>query len=125
VLKSIDRLRVDPMKLYGTLCVKADAEPTDEDIEHARQWLTREMHIVQPAMIVSMGEPALDFLNGLEFPLSRPVAYRPGEIQRWTPSIEVLPVPDIDSSLNEADAKQQFWTAFKVLGEWYENLPPY
>src|SRR6476619_850091 len=50
VLKSIDRLRVDPMKLYGTLCVKADAEPTDEDIEHARQWLTREMHIVQPAM---------------------------------------------------------------------------
>jgi uracil-DNA glycosylase family 4 len=125
VLKSIDRLRVDPMKLYGTLCVKADAEPTDEDIEHARQWLTREMHIVQPAMIVAMGEPALDFLNGLEFPLSRPISYRPGEIQRWTPSIEVLPVPDIDSSLNEADAKQQFWTAFKVLGEWYENLPPY
>jgi hypothetical protein len=34
-------------------------------------------------------------------------------------------VPDIDASLNEADAKQAFWTAFKVLGEWYENLPPY
>ena len=39
------------------------------------------MHIVQPAMVVVMGEPALDFLNSLEFPLSKPVAYRPGEIQ--------------------------------------------
>jgi len=74
---------------------------------------------------LDLSHKALDFLNGLEFPLSRPIAYKPGEIQRWTPSIEVLPVPDIDSSLNEADAKQQFWTAFKVLGEWYENLPPY
>ena len=32
VLKSIERLRVDPMKLYGTLCVKVDAtSPADED----------------------------------------------------------------------------------------------
>jgi hypothetical protein len=76
-------------------------------------------------MIVVMGEPALDFVSSLAFPLSQPIAYRPGEIQRWTPSIEILPVPDIDLSLNEADAKQSFWTAFKVLGEWYENLPPY
>jgi uracil-DNA glycosylase family 4 len=125
VLKSIERLRVDPMKLYGTLCIKVDAEPSEDDVAHAREWLAREVHIVQPAMIVVMGEPALDFLNSLAFPLSQPLAYRPGEIQRWTPSVEVLPVPDIDLSLNEADAKQSFWTAFKVLGEWYENLPPY
>jgi uracil-DNA glycosylase len=37
----------------------------------------------------------------------------------------VLPVPDIDESLNEAAAKQAFWAAFRMLGEWYENLPPY
>src|SRR6185503_2950804 len=94
VLKSIERLRVDPMKLYGTLCIKVDAEPSEDDVAHAREWLAREVHIVQPAMIVVMGEPALDFLNSLAFPLSQPLAYRPGEIQRWTPSVEVLPVPD-------------------------------
>jgi hypothetical protein len=37
----------------------------------------------------------------------------------------VLPVPDIDGSLNDSKAKREFWSAFKVLGEWYENLPPY
>ena len=125
VLKSIDRLRVDPMKLYGTLCLKVSDEPGEDDLEHARGWLTREVHIVQPAIVVVMGAPALEFLNSLAFPLSKPVAARLGEVQQWTPSIAALHVPDIDASLNEADAKQAFWTAFKVLGEWYENLPPY
>ncbi len=41
------------------------------------------------------------------------------------PTIEVLAVPDIDASLNEAEAKQAFWSSFKTLGDWYEQLPPY
>jgi hypothetical protein len=72
-----------------------------------------------------MGEDALEFLNGLQFPLAAPVEYAPGRLQPFTPTIEVLPVPDIDESLNDSKAKREFWSAFKVLGEWYENLPPY
>jgi uracil-DNA glycosylase family 4 len=125
ILRSLERLRIDPMKLYGTVCLKLQVEADDDDLARARDWLTRELHIVQPSIVVCMGEEAVDFLNALGFPLSRPVEHRPGEIQRFTPTIELLVTPDIDVSLNESDAKQAFWRSFKVLGEWYENLPPY
>ena len=125
VLKSIERLRIDPLKLYGSLCLKVDIEPSDDDLQRSRAWLTRELHITQPGIVVTMGEPALDFVNSLQFPLSGRVANSVGALQRFTPTIELLAVPDIDDSLNESAAKREFWAAFKALGEWYENLPPY
>jgi uracil-DNA glycosylase len=125
VLKSIERLRIDPLKLYGSVCLKVDIDPQPDDLEQARAWLTRELHITQPGVIVVMGEEALQFVNSLQFPLSQPVEFSTGAMQSFTPTIDLLAVPDIDSSLNESAAKREFWSAFKVLGEWYENLPPY
>ena len=85
----------------------------------------RELHIVQPKLIVVMGEEALEFLNALEFPLSAPVEAKPGERQPFTPTIEALFVPDIDASLDEQPAKTRFWNAFKTLGPWWAEQPPY
>ncbi len=51
VLKSLQRLRVDPMAVYGTNCLKFADQPEDE----ARQFLLRELHIVQPKLVVTMG----------------------------------------------------------------------
>jgi uracil-DNA glycosylase family 4 len=121
LLKSLQRLRVDPLAVYGTNCVKF----AGGDEEEARPWLTRELHIVQPKLIVVMGEPALAFLNSLEFPLADPLEPKPGELQRFTPTIQTLYVPDIDESLDEAPAKTRFWNAFKALGPWWAELPPY
>ena len=39
---------------------------------------------------------ALAFLNGLEFPLAGEAAAEAGTIQDWTPTVQVLYVPDID-----------------------------
>ena len=121
ILKSLQRLRVDPMAIYGTNCLKF----ADGDEDEARAWLTRELHIVQPKLVVVMGEQALGFLNGLEFPLSETVAAEPGTLQRFTPTVQALQVPDIDASLDEAPAKTAFWNAFKALGPWWAELPPY
>jgi uracil-DNA glycosylase len=121
LLKSLQRLRVDPLAVYGTNCLKF----AGGDEEEARPWLTRELHIVQPKLIVVMGEPALEFLNSLEFPLADPLEPKPGELQRFTPTIQGLYVPDIDESLDEAPAKTRFWNAFKALGPWWAELPPY
>ena len=42
-----------------------------------------------------------------------------------TPSIAALFVPNIDAALDEEQAKREFWAAFRVLGQWYAELPPY
>jgi uracil-DNA glycosylase len=121
ILKSLQRLHVDPMAVYGTNCLKF-ADGTDDE---SRPFLTRELHIVQPKLIVAMGETAVEFLNTLDFPLADPVEYKPGELQRFTATTQMLVVPDIDASLDEAPAKTQFWNAFKPLGSWWAELPPY
>jgi uracil-DNA glycosylase family 4 len=121
ILKSLQRLHVDPMAVYGTNCLKF-ADGSDDE---SRAFLTRELHIVQPKLIVVMGETAVEFLNGLDFPLADPVEYKPGELQRFTATAQVLVVPDIDASLDEAPAKTRFWNAFKPLGSWWAELPPY
>ena len=121
LIKSLQRLHVDPMEVYGTNCVKF----AGCDLTVAAGWLRRELRIVEPKLLVVMGDDALEFLNGIEFPLSQPVEARVGDLQRFTPTIEALAVPDIDSALDEAPAKTAFWNAFKTIGPWWAALPPY
>ncbi|MDX6511522.1 MAG: uracil-DNA glycosylase [Gaiellaceae bacterium] len=121
LLKSLQRLHVDPLAVYGTNCLKF-AEQTEEE---ARPFVLRELHIVQPKLLVVMGEEALAFVNGLGFPLSDTLAWTHDELQRFTPTIEALVVPDIDESLDEQAAKTSFWNALKLLGPWWAELPPY
>src|ERR671925_870462 len=84
ILKSLQRLHVDPMAVYGTNCLKF----ADGDEEESRPFLVRELHIVQPKLLVVMGERALAFLNGVKFPLARPVEANEGEVQKLTPTID-------------------------------------
>jgi hypothetical protein len=72
-----------------------------------------------------MGDDALAALNDLDIPLARPVGPKPGIVQPLTPACEALVVPNIDEALDEEAAKRAFWSAFRVLGEWYAELPPY
>jgi len=125
LMKSFKRLGIDPLVVYGTLCVKCPVPEPDLAPQECVARLAEELAIVQPKIVVVMGEPALRILNGLQIPLSRPVEDREGEIQAFTPTVDALYVPDIDASLDEEGAKQRFWRAFKMLGEWYEDLPPY
>ena len=122
VLKSLQRLHVDPLAVYGTNCLKFGTEdPVD-----AAGWLTRELHIVQPTLIVAMGDRTVAFVNDLAFPLSDRIDEdEAGTLQRFTPTIQALVTPDIDDALDEAPAKTAFWNAFKALGPWWAEQPPY
>ncbi len=71
ILKSLQRLHVDPMAVYGTQCLKF----ADGDEEESRPFLARELHIVQPKLVVPMGEEAVSFLNSIEFPLADPIEW--------------------------------------------------
>jgi uracil-DNA glycosylase family 4 len=122
VLKSLQRLHVDPMAVYGTNCLKFGTE----DPADAAEWLTRELYIVQPKLVVVMGERSVAFVDELAFPLSdRLDAEATGVLQRFTATIQALVTPDIDESLDEAPAKTAFWNAFKAIGPWWADQPPY
>ena len=125
ILKSVQRLGIDPLMLYGTLCLKCARLEPQEALGLCLPWLAREIHIVQPKLIVPMGEDVVDALGRLDFPLAEPLRPKPGEVQRWTPTIEALYVPDIDASLDEQNAKRAFWAAFRAIGDWHQAQPPY
>ena len=119
--RSLERLHVDASEVFGTNCVKF----AGADMETSRAWLRRELRIVQPRLVVVMGDDALGFVNELAFPLSHPLEETQGELQQLTPTIEALVAPDIDSALDEQSAKTRFWNAFKPVGPWWAALPPY
>jgi len=125
LMKSLKRLQIDPLAVYGTLCVKCPvADPAMADPSCVAR-LAEEIAIVAPKIVVVMGADALAVVNELDVPLGRELAATPGELQRLTPSIEGLYVPNIDEALDEEEAKREFWSAFRVLGQWWAELPPY
>jgi uracil-DNA glycosylase family 4 len=125
VMKSLRRLDIDPIAVYGTVCVKCPVADTSLSAPECQARLIEEIAIVGPKIVVVMGMEALDCLNELALPLAREVRMAPGEIQSLTPSIDALYTPDIDGALDEESAKREFWRAFRALGDWYSDFPPY
>jgi uracil-DNA glycosylase len=124
-MKSLKRLQIDPLAVYGTLCVKCPLSDASLADPACMARVVAELAIVQPKIVVVMGPEALAALNEMEIPLAHPVEPRLGEIQQMTPTIDALYVPNIDESLDEHDAKRDFWASFRTLGDWYASQPPY
>src|SRR5215218_2725948 len=109
MLKSLRRLGIDPLVVYGTLAIKCPVTDPLLSTSECRARVLTELAIVQPRIVVIMGEEALRALNDLDVPLGRPIEPRPGEIQELTPTCDALFVPDIDAALDADDAKRAFW----------------
>jgi uracil-DNA glycosylase len=125
LMKSFKRLGVDPLTVYGTLCVKCPISDPSLAAAECVERIVEEIAIVGPRLIVVMGDDALEALNDVEVPLSRALEPKLGEVQPFTPTVEALFVPDIDGSLDSEESKREFWRAFRRLGDWYADLPPY
>ena len=125
LIKSFARLGIDPLAVYGTLCVKCPVADTELSAPECRARVLEELAIVQPRIVVIMGEDALAELMELDVPLGRPVDPEPGRIQKLTPACDALFVPNIDEALDDETSKREFWAAFRALGDWYAAFPPY
>jgi uracil-DNA glycosylase len=125
LMKSLKRLGIDPLAVYGTLCVKCPVGDASLADPACIARVLEELAIVAPKMVVVMGEDALTTLNDLDVPLARQLDPQLGAVQSFTPACDALVVPNIDEALDEEAAKREFWSAFRVLGEWYADLPPY
>ena len=125
LMKSLKRLAIDPLAVYGTLCVKCPlSDASLADLACVAR-VIEEIAIVQPKIVVVMGPEALAALSEMQIPLAHPLTPTFGEVQQLTPMIDALYVPNIDESLDDEDAKRAFWSAFRVLGDWYTAQPPY
>jgi uracil-DNA glycosylase family 4 len=125
LMKSLRRLQIDPLAVYGTLFVKCPVTDTSLADPHCIARVAEEIAIVSPKILVVMGGDALDAVNELALPLASELAEIEGEVQVLTPQLAALLVPNIDAALDEEQAKRAFWNAFRALGDWYAALPPY
>lgn len=125
VMKGCQKLGIDSLLLYGTNVIKCANVQEEDALEPCSGYLVRELMVVQPKLVVIMGKKTLEAVNAMDFPMARTLEEKMGEIQPFTPTTEALVTPGIDSSLNEQGRKTEFWKAFRILGEWYESLPPY
>ena len=78
LMKSLKRLEIDPLAVYGTLCVKCPVPTPSLAAPECVARLVEEIAIVQPRIVVVMGPEALETLNELALPLAQPVAPRAG-----------------------------------------------
>jgi len=101
LMKSLKRLSIDPLAVYGTLCVKCPLSDSSLADPACVARVVAEIAIVQPKIIVVMGAEALAALGELDIPLARPLEARMGELQQLTPTIDALYVPNIDESLDD------------------------
>ena len=125
LMKSLRRLQIDPLAVYGTLFVKCPVPDTSLADPGCLARVAEEIAIVSPKIIVTMGDDALYALDELALPLAHPVSAETGEICQLTSQVALLHVPNIDRALDEERAKRAFWEAFRVLGDWWADLPPY
>jgi uracil-DNA glycosylase family 4 len=125
LMKSFKRLGIDPLAVYGTVFVKCPVIDSDLAAPECRARVLDELTIVAPRIVVVMGEEARKELNDLGMPLAATVEPDLGALQKLTPSCDALYVPDIDASLDDERSKRAFWQAFRTLGDWYADFPPY
>ena len=125
-MKSLKRLEIDPLAVYGTLCVKCPvADPSLADPACVAR-LVEELAIVQPKIVVVMGEDALGRRSTSSRSRSRATLdAEPGRVQRLTPSIEALYVPNIDEALDEEERQARLLARVPRARRVVRGLPPY
>src|ERR1700688_1052044 len=73
LMKSLRRLAVAPLAVYGTLFVKCPVADTSLADPACLARVAEEIAIVSPKIIVTMGDDALFALEDLDLPLAGPV----------------------------------------------------
>ena len=92
------------MAVYGTNCLKFAGQDEEQARAMAR---ARAAHRAAEARRRDGRRTRCASSTSSTFPLSRPVEGRLGELQRFTPTIDALFVPDIDASLDEQAAEDR------------------
>lgn len=125
MLKSMERLGVNPLIVYGTNLVKCHDVDAVEGEKNCPVFWLEEFQVTQPRLMVIMGRQTMDVVNRDRIAGMRKLVWDPGTLQEFTAFCKALVTPDIDGALDEEHAKSEFWRAFRNLGDWFRDEPPY
>jgi len=125
VLKSVERLGVNPLVIYGTNLVKCHDVDVEEGQKNCPSYWVEEFQITQPRLVVVMGQATMDVVNRERISGMNELVWDPGALQEFTAFCKALVTPDVDESLDDETAKVEFWKAFRNLGDWFRDEPPY
>src|ERR1700749_3988912 len=78
LMKSLKRLNIDPLAVYGTLCVKCPVLYPVMANPGCIARVAEEITIVAPKIVVVMGHEALGVVNDLYLPAPRELTAEPG-----------------------------------------------
>src|SRR5690606_22475117 len=109
---------VNPLVVYGTNLVKCHDVELREGEKNCRPYWLEEFQITQPRIVVIMGRQVLNVVNRERIAGMKKLVWDPGALQEFTALCKALVTPGIDDSLDEEQAKSEFWKAFRNLGEW-------
>ena len=122
VIKSLERLNVDPLAVYGTNCLKF----AGQRVAQARAMLVRELHIVQPKLLVADGRGHASLPERARVSALRPGGGGGSESCNGSRRRSTrCSFPTSTHPLTSRHKKTEFWNAFKALGPWWAELPPY
>ena len=106
--------------------MKCPVADTDLSAPECRARVLEELAIVQPRIVVVMGEEALEELNDLDVPLAGEVEAEPGKIQKLTPSCDgALRAGHRPLARRRGARSASSGSAFRALGDWYADFPPF
>ena len=101
LMKSLKRLSIDPLAVYGTLCVKCPVADPGARRPGLRGAADRGAGDRRAQDDGRDGARRAGGDQRAGHPLARPLRAEPGELQQFTPAIEALYVPNIDDALDE------------------------
>ena len=126
LMKSFKRLGIDPLAVYGTVFVKCPVGDTDLSAPECRARVLEELAIVQPRIVVVMGEEALEELNSLGVPLGREVVR--DRRARSSASRRPATRSTCRTSTARSTRRSRSGSSGRPSGRsatWYADFPPY
>ena len=126
LMKSLKRLSIDPLAVYGTLCVKCPVpDPVMADPACVAR-LAEELAIVPPKIVVVMGPEALAVVNELDVPLPpRAVARRRASSSASRPRSRRCTSPTSTTRSTRRAPSASSGRRSACSGQWWADLPPY
>jgi uracil-DNA glycosylase len=107
--------------VYGTACHKCHADDFDEADLDCSDFISIELRIVRPRIILAMGSRAFAVLQEAGY-TGREQVYVPGKLIKSNFESMILMTSDISEALSSEEMKKAFWSHLKLLDRSYKHM---